>query len=204
VVGVFLVGMVTSGIWALGPIIGQSQGLTQAEIGVFMAVTIIGGAMFQLPLGRMSDRRDRRQVIVVAAFAGAIVALLAILFSNIDRNVLFFLMFVFGGVTLPLYAILLAHANDNTTLPLIEVGSVVLLSHSMGAVLGPLILSFIIDLTPLALFYFSGAILLILMGWTWWRIAHHTSTGDYFEPFVSVPKTTQGAIEAFGEVASDT
>lgn len=203
VIGVFMVGLVTSGIWALGPIIAKAQGLDQQQIGFFMAMTIIGGAVCQMPLGRMSDSRDRRHVIVLAAFTGAIVAQLAIFFAEINHLVLFTMMFIFGGMTLPLYAILLAHANDNTTLPRIQVGSVILLSHSIGAVIGPLLLSVVIDLSPNALFYFSEAVLLILAGWTWWRIYHHVSEGEHFEPFVSVPKTTQGAIEAFEELPAD-
>jgi MFS family permease len=199
VVGVFMVGLVTSGIWTLGPIIAQSQGLTQSEVGIFMAITILGGAAFQLPLGRMSDRRDRRQVVILAAFTGAIVAQLAILFSGIHQYVLFGLMFVFGGVTLPLYSILLAHANDNSRLPLIQVGSVVLLSHSLGAMIGPLLLSLVIDKSALALFIFAEFVLIILTVWTWWRLVKFPSTADHYEPFVNIPKTTQGAIEAFDE-----
>ena len=204
VVGVFLVGLVTSGIWALGPIIAQAQGLNQQQVGYFMAITILGGAMFQLPLGRLSDSRDRRQVVVLAAFTGAIVAQLAILFAGINTVVLFTMMFIFGGMTLPLYAILLAHVNDNTTLPKIQVGTVILLSHSIGAVIGPLLLSLIIDLSSNALFYFAEAVLLILAGWTWWRLGHHVVEAEHFEPFVSVPKTTQGAIEAFDELSTET
>ncbi|MFT4797487.1 MAG: MFS family permease [Sulfitobacter sp.] len=200
VVGVFLVGLVTSGIWALGPIIAQSQGLDQHQIGYFMAITVIGGAICQLPLGRMSDRRDRRQVIVVAAFAGAIVAQLAILYSGINAIVLFTLMFIFGGMTLPLYSILLAHANDNTELPLMQVGSVILLCHSVGAVIGPLLLSLFIGYSPLAMFYFAETVLLILAGWTWWRIHSHRADAKHFEPFVDLPRTTQGAIEAYDEL----
>jgi len=200
VIGVFMVGLVTSGIWALGPIIAQSQGLDQQQIGYFMAITVMGGAICQLPLGRMSDRRDRRQVIVVAAFAGAIVAQLAILYSGINDTVLFTLMFIFGGMTLPLYSVLLAHANDNTELPLIQVGSVILLCHSVGAVIGPLLLSLFIDYSPLAMFYFAEAVLLILAGWTWWRILSHRVEAKHFEPFVDLPKTTQGALEAYDEL----
>jgi MFS family permease len=199
VVGVFMVGLVTSGIWTLGPIIAQSQGLTQSEVGIFMAITILGGAAFQLPLGRMSDRRDRRQVVILAAFTGAIVAQLAILFSGIHQYVLFGLMFVFGGATLPLYSILLAHANDNSRLPLIQVGSVVLLSHSLGAMIGPLLLSLVIDKSALSLFIFAEFVLIILTVWTWWRLVKFPSTADHYEPFVNIPKTTQGAIEAFDE-----
>jgi MFS family permease len=203
VVGVFMVGVVTSGIWALGPIIGKSHGLDQTQIGFFMAITIIGGAVCQLPLGRMSDKRDRREVIVLAAFTGAIVSQLAIFFADINHLVLFGLMFVFGGMTLPLYSILLAHANDNTRLPMIQVGSVILLSHSIGAVIGPLMLSLIIDLSSNALFYFSGAVLSILTFWTMWRLKTHAIVVQNFEPFVSVPKTTQGAFEAYDELQKE-
>ncbi|MFT7547151.1 MAG: hypothetical protein ACI9VI_000983 [Candidatus Azotimanducaceae bacterium] len=77
-------------------------------------------------------------MVILTAFTDAIVAQLAILYSGIYQYVMFGLMFVFGGVTLPLYSILLAHPNDNSRLPLIQVGSIVLLSHSLGAMICPL------------------------------------------------------------------
>ena len=197
VIGALASGLVTSGFWSLGPVIGKLQGLDPAGIGIFMAITITGGAVLQLPIGRFSDRRDRRQVIAIVALLGALLSQVAILISGFHPYAIYVLMFLFGGLTLPMYSICLAHANDNTRLPLIEVGSVILLVHSVGAMIGPIFVSVILAYTEVALFIVAELILLLLCLWTFWRIKTHKSLGRHYEPFSDVPKTTQGVIEVF-------
>jgi len=62
IVGAFVGGLVTSGFWALGPILAKSLELADSQIGWFLSITLFGGAVLQLPVGRMSDRYDRRVV----------------------------------------------------------------------------------------------------------------------------------------------
>ncbi len=191
VVGALIGGLTTSSFWAIGPLVAQSQGLESSEVGLFLALTIAGGALFQLPVGRLSDRVDRRLVLVGLAFTGALTSLVAILFAEQSSGLLLALMLIWGGTTFPLYSISLAHANDHTTLPLIQTGSVILLMHSAGAVLGPLVTATLMDQTPNAMFVITVSVLTAFGLWTLWRIRVHTADREHFQPFPDVPRTTQ-------------
>ena len=76
-VGAFFGGLVTGGFWALGPVVASVNGLEKEQIGMFMAVTILGGTVFQYPVGRLSDRVDRRYVIAGLALLGVLTCLSA-------------------------------------------------------------------------------------------------------------------------------
>jgi predicted MFS family arabinose efflux permease len=62
--GCLLVGAVNGAIWSLAPLYAQSQGLAPNQVGWFMAALITGGAASQWPVGKISDRLDRRWMIV--------------------------------------------------------------------------------------------------------------------------------------------
>ncbi len=191
VVGAFVGGAVTSGIWALGPIVGESMGLALDQIGFFMAITIIGGAVFQFPVGRLSDSMDRRIVILNLAAAGSVLCIIAIILGGFNSALAIYLvMFVFGGVTFPLYSLCVAHANDNTKLALMEIASVVLLMHSAGSIFGPLMVAPLLDTHDSGLFMFAGVVLAVFAVWTAWRLQVHDVARRYFAPFIGVPRTT--------------
>lgn len=199
VVGAFLGGFVTGGFWSLGPVIARAQQLDPDQIGVFMAVTILGGATFQLPIGRLSDWFDRRLVILLVAIFGLGVCVLATLLGHTSAKMLYLLMFVFGGMTFPLYALCLAHANDNTNLGLMEVASVILLMSSAGAVLGPMMVAYTLEYNSYALFMVSGVALGVLAIWTALRIQIHEVARKFFMPFVNISRTTQGIVDLVPE-----
>jgi len=138
------------------------------------------------------------------AFTGGLVCVLAALFAGINVWLLYFFMFFYGGTTFPLYSLCLAHANDNTPLSLIETGSVVLLVHSAGAILGPLALSPLMAIDAYAFFVFSCAILFVFVLWAAWRIASHKAERKYFESFPAVPKTTHEVMEVHEHVEDST
>jgi MFS family permease len=188
--GAVVGGLVTSGFWVLGPIVAAGYNLTPGQIGIFLSVTLLGGALTQLPVGRLSDHYDRRLVLASLTGTGAVVCLLAIWFSKTDPLLLYLFMFLFGGTTFPIYAISLAHANDHTSLPLIETGSVVLMLHSLGSVIGPVVIAQFIQSDKAGLFIFSALALLAFSAWSVWRLRTHKAPRHHFEPFPDVPKTT--------------
>ncbi len=202
VVGAFAGGLTTSGYWVLGPVVAQRLSLEDHQIGYFLALAILGGALLQLPAGRLSDRIDRRWVLAGLGLLGTLAAV-AGLASGGDANWLYVAMFLYGGTTFPLYSLCLAHANDNTSLGLIEVGSVILLVHSAGAVIGPLITAKALDLSPYGLFVMSGGILLTFSLWSGFRAYANPSQREYFEPFSDAPKTSQEVFEVVEAVADD-
>jgi len=202
--GAFAGGLVTSGFWVLGPLIATARSLTPEQIGIFMAVTLLGGATLQLPIGRLSDRYDRRLVLAGLAILGAIVCITAATIPHTSPYTLYMLMFLFGGTTFPFYSISLAHANDSSTLPLIEIGSVVLLVNSAGAVIGPIITARAMDIWPSGMFIFSAFILLLFATWALWRIFTHKVNLALFEPFKDLPKTSPNVFEIAGAQQPDT
>ena len=166
-----------------------------------MAVTILGGTVFQYPVGRLSDRIDRRYVIAGLAFMGLVTCLLAALFLGWSPSVMliYFTMFLFGGMTFPLYSLCLAHANDNTSLSLMEIASGVLMMNSAGSVIGPIVVAFLIGYTDNALFIVSAVVLSLLTMWTLYRIQFHDVQRAHFEPFVGIRNTTHEIVELAAE-----
>lgn len=193
--GAIVGGLVTSGFWVLGPLVASAQNLTPEQIGYFMAATLFGGAILQLPIGRLSDKFDRRYVLLGLAVAAVITCIAITLVGSLHPMLMIGLMFVFGGTTFPLYSISLAHANDHTTLPLIETGSIILLLHSAGAVVGPAITSQLMSVTSNALFIFSAITLSVFSVWAIWRIYTHPVTRPHFEPYTGTPRTTHEVME---------
>ena len=194
-VGAFFGGLVTGGFWALGPVVANANALSPSQVGVFMAVTILGGTALQLPVGRLSDRIDRRYVITGLAVIAVLTSIMAILLDSRNPQVIYVTMFLLGGLSFPLYSLCLAHANDNTDLSIMEVGSGVLMMNSIGSILGPLSVSFLLGYTHMALFIVSGAAMFILACWTLYRIRFHDVAREHYEPFVSMRSTTQEMVE---------
>ena len=114
------------------------MGLDLAETDRFMMTVIIGGVALQWPLGRLSDRHDRRQVII-GSFAAAALVSMALSLGQ-DGLWLTGLGALFGGLSFALYPLCVAHCNDRLleTERVAASGRLVLL-YSLGAALGPLL-----------------------------------------------------------------
>ena len=141
-VGCLSVGLVNGSFWSLGPVFAQRSGLDVDNVVYFIAGATLAGALAQWPLGRLSDRLDRRRVIVgVAVCAAASGALLGV-WQDDSTMALIALSFVFGGSAMPLYGLSVAHANDfaDRTRFVATAGGLLLL-YGVGASLGPVIAS---------------------------------------------------------------
>jgi MFS family permease len=77
VVGCALSGLVAGAFYTLVPAWMQGEGIERDRIALFMLVAVLGGLAFQIPIGWLSDRFDRRIVLPALGlgFAGAAVAL---------------------------------------------------------------------------------------------------------------------------------
>lgn len=111
VVGSFLIGAVYAALFGMSAIFGTVRGLSVAEIASFVAAIYIGGICLQWPVGLISDRMDRRALIVVISGICAFACLALILWGGSIYS-LYATAFVIGGTVNPLYALLIAHAND--------------------------------------------------------------------------------------------
>jgi MFS family permease len=166
VIAAFACGMANGTFGTLAPVYGFQQKLPASEIALLFAVTAILGAIAQIPAGRLSDKIDRRLVIVALSGGACVVGFLTVLINpNIDVLWLMFGLFgLYGLCAYPLYAIAVAHANDFAKQG--EFGRVaggMLLILGTGLAIGPIIGSWVMNtIAPVALFIvtatFHGAL----------------------------------------------
>lgn len=165
-IGAAVGGLVTGAFWALAPVYARSIGLETIHLTMFISAAVIGGAAFQLPLGRLSDHFDRRLIVFFSSLCGALVSLLLVVasdYAELTRWPLILLSFIWGGCVMTIYAICLAHANDHAdSQDFVMVGSAMLLvlglASAVGAPLASLLMTWV---GPEGLFTFA-AISLVL------------------------------------------
>jgi MFS family permease len=138
VTGAVLTGMMLGAFYGLAAVSVRRLGLDLNATAMFMSVVILGGVALQWPLGHLSDRYDRRRVIVLT-FAGAALVCAGLALTRGGGAQLFALGALFGGLSFALYPLCVAHTNDRLEAEerIGATGGLVLL-YSVGAALGPL------------------------------------------------------------------
>ncbi|MCC9624231.1 MFS transporter [Thalassospira sp. MA62] len=138
-VGIFLLGCVYATQTGMAAVYGTQIEMTTGQIAMFVAMLFAGALLFQYPVGWLSDRMDRRQLI----FGAAMVAMASCVLGWVSGGYLWAMMaaaFVAGGMTTPLYALFLAYTNDYLSLEDMPAASGgLVLTFGVGAILGPLI-----------------------------------------------------------------
>lgn len=164
--GSFLNGVTQGAIYVALVLYGRAIGLDTGAIGALVGFTMLGGMLFQFPLGRLSDRIDRRLVIVGSAGLAVPVCLALATMGgpSIDRVLLYAGVTVLGGLTLPIYSICVAHTNDYLKpSQIVAASGTLVLVLGFGVILGPTLGSLAVEYYgPLGLFSF----LAILQGAT--------------------------------------
>jgi MFS family permease len=172
VLGCLAVGVANGAFWSLAPVFARLNGLDVSQIAMFMAVAIVGGALMQFPLGRISDRLDRRRVIVAACLLAASSGLGMAFLGSFSNIAMLGLAFLFGGFALPIYALSIAHANDLVQPEdRISVSGGLLLVFGLGAVVGPFIAAALMDAVGhQGLFWFTAAIHILTAAFACYRM----------------------------------
>ncbi len=168
-IGALVSGMLSGPLLGLGHVFGAGVGFSEAGIATFMAATILGGAVFQWPVGHFSDRHDRRLVLLWVALACAAVAGVGYILARDYENSLIGLGVVFGGLAFTVYGISVAHVNDLVDrAKVLQVTGGLLLLNGMGATIGPTLAGGLMDLMgPEALMLYFAGVLSVLATLTW-------------------------------------
>jgi MFS family permease len=137
VAGSLLSGLAMGGFWGLSAIYASDIGLTSSGVATFMSCAILGGALFQYPLGRYSDTHDRRRVIIAVTALAAVSACLMWVASYFG-NWVFLMAALYGGFAFCIYPVSVAILMDKLEQENILSGaSTLLFIHGIGAALGP-------------------------------------------------------------------
>lgn len=193
--GSFISGCVSGSFYGLGPVYGLQAGMSVVQISLMMALGIMGGALLQLPLGRLSDRIDRRRVICGAMAMGAVVA--AIIFI-LPQPLTPYLMFFFGACAMPIYALSLAHASDHVGPDtFLEVGTGLLMINAVGSIFGPLLTALAMErFGPQSYFVFLSMALLVGALIIVFFIRSRLQSAEHFHEFSpATSASAQGAIQ---------
>ncbi|MGN6583552.1 MAG: MFS transporter [Rhizobiaceae bacterium] len=163
--GCAAIGMTNSAFRTVAPVYGELIGFSVTQVVTFMSAGIVGGVVMQYPLGLLSDRWDRRWVIMATATGAMLSAFAIMLFAGQDALRNFVLILAFGSFAMPLYALSVAHANDFAREDqYVKLAAGLLFFYSVGAVIGPLLASAVMQkFGPPALFGVSGAIYFVLI-----------------------------------------
>jgi len=142
--GLLLVSLAYGSFYGMGAVYALDIGLERSQIASFMASTIIGSVLLQWPIGMLSDRMDRRRLIVLLCSAVTVVGLLLALVPPSQTGLLYTLMFLFGGLSLPLYGIFVALAGDMLAPEeLVAASSKILLVNGLGSAIGPVFVAWL-------------------------------------------------------------
>ncbi len=169
--GTVCLGAVFAAQWGMIAFYGVEIGLSVGEISILVGVLYAGGIAFQFPLGWLSDRVDRRLLIMLMAGFGVLASLAAAL-GYMNLYVLLGAAFVCGGMTNPLYSILIAHTNDfiEHTDMASAAGRLVFLNGA-GAIGGPLLVGWLMEyLGPNGFWAYIGTVMAILTAFSIFRM----------------------------------
>jgi MFS family permease len=166
--GCILAGFIYSGFYAMTPVYLERTGFSREALSTFMGVALIGALLPQWPMGRLSDRIDRRHLVFYTALISA--GLSVILFLFHERTVVWLAMLTYVAVTFTQYGLIVSHVQDRTEPELrVAISATLLVLFSFGGMTGPAIASLMMTLIgPHGLFLFN-AISCGLLGFCAWR-----------------------------------
>ncbi len=206
-VGMFLLGGVFSAQFGMASVYGSLAGFTLGEISAFISAITIGALLWQFPVGWVSDRMDRRVLIIMISAIAGVAAISGYLSEN-RFSLILAAAFLVGGMANPLYALLIAYTNDFLEQDdmAAAAGGLVFI-NGLGAITGPLITGWLMGLVgPGGFFVFLAVLLLGLAGYGTYRMTQRAApavedTGSY-APIT--PAASPVAVELAQEVFIDT
>lgn len=205
--GIFLMGGVLAALAGMSSVWGAAMGMSVAEISIFVAAIYAGGLVLQYPIGWLSDRYDRRKMVLLLSAMGATVALFVIL-AQPGIVGLIIVGALMGGVANPVYALLLAYTNDYLDQSDMAAASAGLLFiYGIGSMGGPLITGWLMGVVgPDGYWMHMGALLLVLVLYAGWRMTQRPAlssdeTGSY--AVITMQATPLAVEAALDEAQSD-
>ncbi|MDQ2092713.1 MFS transporter [Rhodalgimonas zhirmunskyi] len=143
VFGVFCVGISNSAFGTLAAVYADRAGLALASLALFASLPVLAGALTQVPVGFLSDRFDRRKVLLGVAFLALAVDMVFLVLQPEDRMLNLVLSATFGAAIYAMYPVIIAHANDHADDGhFIQTSGGLLMIFGMGSIFGPAVAGF--------------------------------------------------------------
>ena len=175
--GCILVGSANGAWGTLGAVYGARIGISSAEIALMMSLTVLAGAVLQMPAGRLSDRTDRRHVLAGSAAGSALIALAIFVAEPRSGAFVIAMTAAYGAFAYTLYSIAVAHANDYAApADFVKVSGGLLVLYGFGTMLGPIVASVMMEgMRPESIFLATALSHLVLAAYTVLRISRRAA-----------------------------
>ena len=177
IVGSFSTGIAQGSFFGMGAVFADQAGFDIAQVAWFMTAFSIGGMLLQWPVGRLSDALDRRKIILVTTALSAAGAFGAAAALSHSVNAFIAVTAFYGGISVPLYSLFIAHTNDHLE-PRHRVaasGGLVMVG-GLGAVLGPVLCGGLMSVLGSGAFLsFLGLNHTLVTGYALWRMTRRES-----------------------------
>ncbi|MDC3127890.1 MFS transporter [Paracoccaceae bacterium] len=203
-VGMFLLGGVFSAQFGMSAVFGSQIGLSLSQISLFVAAFYIGAMIFQYPIGWISDRMDRRLLILLISAFSAFGSICAY-FAGDYFFALVFAAFLVGGLSNPLYSLLIAHANDFIEYEdMASASAGLLFVNGIGAILGPLVIGYAMESFGAEIFFIIIFLLMVTLAfYAGYRMTQRATVADTAAYAAVLPNSTGVAVEIAQEYAFD-
>lgn len=122
---------------AMSPIYAERVGLDASGTATFVAAAVFGGIVLQIPIGWLSDVRDRRYVLAAMGIGAALAAVLGAV-ADPGSVAILVAITLFGGLTFPFYTVASAHLNDRIdTSHRVAAAAALGFIFGIGSIVGP-------------------------------------------------------------------
>lgn len=186
-----LVGMVQGTIIGFGAVYA-AEVLPDIElVPLFLSSFLLGSLIFQWPIGWLADRVDRRLVIGVLSSVSFVLCML-LLYVTQGTTLYFLTVLLLGGAVMPLYSLVIAHANDRLEpSQIVEASGCLVLVAGIGLSAGPVLAGYLMELFGSdAFFGLLATGFLVIVAFTTWRM----KVSEAVKPDDQIPLVEPGLI----------
>ena len=194
-IGAFFTGLAHSAVFGYGAVYATAKQLSLFEISIFMVILTSCGAISQWPVGFISDKIDRRIVLVSVTLIASVLSLIIVASSYLSLIIFFILLAIYSSVSLPMYSLVIAHTNDFLQQDEIvgAVASIAVLV-GVGAIFGPILASLFMNILGADGFFVYLFLVHGLLGmFGLYRMRKRSKPTDLESQYVPLPRNISAA-----------
>ena len=189
-VAALFTGLAHSAVFGYGAIYASSKGLSVLEVSIFMVIISSFGALSQWPIGFLSDKIDRRVILIAVTFIAAGLSIFIVISSYISLILFFIITALYASMCLPMFSLAVAHVNDFLKPnQIVSASSTFNILIGIGSILGPLVVAGTMTLLgPNGFFIYLFIIHGLLGLFGLYRMAKRTKPTDIESQYTPLPR----------------
>lgn len=189
-IGAFIIGLSNSTIFGYGAVYATVKELDIFQISLFMFIVSFFGALFQWPVGYLSDRIDRRVILISTTLIASGLCIFAIASSYLSLLLFFIILSFYAGMSLPMYSLAIAHINDFLkSEEIVSAIATFAILYGVGSIFGPILASVFMNIFGSDGFFVFLFIIHLFLGlFGLYRMSKRTKSDDLESQYVPLPR----------------